>query len=141
MPISTAGWGFSAIVIMLLRPDYTVNKVQLNQTLALTLSSRLRSSRLRGIGAGEVNEMGKNELLLHWVLGRVTWLLGPMLCRLLIMQPIRRELAREWPDNVIGPTDSLNRLQYHCQLCGRCGMARIKAPPHYDNQRAGRGHP
>lgn len=65
-------------------------------------------------------------LLLHAVLDRVTRILGPWLCNRLVVTPLREELLREWPRNVVGrePEMYLDRLQSHCRLCRRCGRGR-----------------
>lgn len=68
-----------------------------------------------------------SDLLLHTVLARVTWVVGPVLCRHLFIGPLRRELEKQWPANVIGCETrerSIDRLKSHCRLCGGCKLSR-----------------
>lgn len=68
----------------------------------------------------------RQDLLLHEVLGRVTHIFGPTICRCLVVAPLRKGLERPMAANVVGrePGCSLRQLQSHCRLCGQCKLAR-----------------
>lgn len=71
--------------------------------------------------------METRDLLLHDVLGMVTHTFGTTICRWGVVGPLRRQLKKQWPANVIGCESrdrSLDRLKSHCRLCGGCKLSR-----------------